>query len=312
MDADTGKVRYLISRDPATVYGPAKSKAASPVLPAEASVFAPLPGERGLRVFAFDPTLGTQLDTAGINEVTIQVPWERDAEEQDTWKWDLLGNTWKWLIGCKQQIVLCSSRSEFSVLTGPRWLAPSESSPQFHQQMVYAVAMRTIRNFENALGRRALWSPRPPTAPKKTQVDPSRVAPNIKESPKELMSREEEYVPRLRIYPHAMREANAYYSPAKKAILFGYFSNQPSTGRSNAETVFTCLSHDIIAHEVTHALLDGMHRRFSEPSNPTSLPFTRRSQTWWRCSSSFLCLEFFVIKSQLREEIWKARIAWAH
>ena len=36
------------------------------------------------------------------------------------------------------------------------------------------------------------------------------------------------YVPRLRIYPHALREANAYYSPTKKALLFGYF---PAAGR---------------------------------------------------------------------------------
>ena len=32
--------------------------------------------------------------------------------------------------------------------------------------------------------------------------------------------------------------------------------------------VFTCLSHDIIAHETTHALLDGMHRRYLTPTNP--------------------------------------------
>ena len=34
------------------------------------------------------------------------------------------------------------------------------------------------------------------------------------------------------------------------------------------QTVFTCLSHDIVAHETTHALLDGMHRHFTEPTNP--------------------------------------------
>ncbi len=87
--------------------------------------------------------------------------------------------------------------------------------------------------------------------------------------------KDEEYVQRLRIYPHALREANAYYSPAKKALLFGYF---PAPARAvgagpSRRTVFTCLSHDIIAHETTHALLDGMHRRFNEPSNPDVLAF---------------------------------------
>ena len=32
--------------------------------------------------------------------------------------------------------------------------------------------------------------------------------------------------------------------------------------------VFTALSHDIVAHETTHALLDGVHPRFNEPTNP--------------------------------------------
>ncbi len=38
-------------------------------------------------------------------------------------------------------------------------LPQSESNPQFHQQMVYAVAMRTISNFERALSRLVLWRP---------------------------------------------------------------------------------------------------------------------------------------------------------
>jgi hypothetical protein len=38
-------------------------------------------------------------------------------------------------------------------------------------------------------------------------------------------------------------------------------------------TVYTCLSHDIIAHEITHALLDGMHRRYVEATHIDSLAF---------------------------------------
>ena len=57
--------------------------------------------------------------------------------------------------------------------------------------------------------------------------------------------------------------------------MFGYF---PAVGTAPGDflpngLVFTCLSHDIIAHETTHALLDGMHRRFIEPSHRDTLAF---------------------------------------
>ncbi|HZD04978.1 MAG TPA: hypothetical protein VE173_08665, partial [Longimicrobiales bacterium] len=82
-------------------------------------------------------------------------------------------------------------------------------------------------------------------------------------------------MPRLRVYPHALREANAYYSPEKKALLFGYF---PAAAHIRGRALpggmtFTCLSHDVVAHETTHALLDGLHRRFIEASNPDVLAF---------------------------------------
>ena len=83
------------------------------------------------------------------------------------------------------------------------------------------------------------------------------------------------YVPQLRIYPHALREANAYYSPEKVALLFGYFNaNDDNTGEQlPGGMVFTCLSQDIVAHETTHALLDGMHRKFVNATNPDVLAF---------------------------------------
>jgi hypothetical protein len=124
----------------------------------------------------------------------------------------------------------------------------------FHQQMVYAVAMTTIKNFEKALGRKIQWSPHAYRAQNKYATD---------------------FVKRLRIYPHALREPNAYYSPLKKSLLFGYFSSMPDSPgvMLPGETIYTCLSHDIIAHEITHALLDGMHRRYVEATHVDSLAF---------------------------------------
>ena len=84
-----------------------------------------------------------------------------------------------------------------------------------------------------------------------------------------------EFVPRLRIYPHALRQANAFYDPNKKAILFGYFSATPANAQLQlpGSTVFTCLSHDIIAHETTHAILDGLHRRYIDATHPDTRAF---------------------------------------
>jgi hypothetical protein len=79
--------------------------------------------------------------------------------------------------------------------------------------MVYAVAMNTIDHFERALGRTALWA--------------NRLVRN-----KQGHIIDQRYVPRLRIYPHALREANAYYSPAKIALLFGYFHTRGAGPRS--------------------------------------------------------------------------------
>src|SRR5262249_55247634 len=87
--------------------------------------------------------------------------------------------------------------------------------------------------------------------------------------------KDDRYVQRLRIYPHALREDNAYYHPGKKALLFGYFparEAQPGEVYPSGIT-FTCLSHDIVAHETTHALLDGMHRNFNLEGSVDSLAF---------------------------------------
>ncbi len=202
---------------------------------------------RRLRVFAFDPGTGNRYANRNIREMTISVPWEMDPVSRND---KFFGPDGEYL-----QVVDYDPASgvfyEPVNLNAPEvlyndGLSPSEENPKFHQQMVYAVAMDTIALFEQALGRFVLWSP--------------RGFRNVEDST---------YVGQLRIYPHALRETNAFYHPVKKALLFGYFSAGQSRGSAPPNTtVFTCLSHDIIVHETCHAILDGMHSRFIEPSNP--------------------------------------------
>jgi len=208
----------------------------------------PSPNTRRLRIFSFDPALAARYDLAGVSGITIEIPWENDLRPGP--------------IGEYVEVIDIDPGSYAAYapvdLNSPSLLAtdglqPSESDPRFHQQMCYAVAMKTIQHFERALGRKALWSSH------RAQGGPGY---------------SENYVHRLRIYPHALRQQNAFYSPQKKALLLGYFVTTAKDGRNTpGTTVFSCLSHDIIAHETTHALLDGVHPRFNEPVNEDVLAF---------------------------------------
>ncbi|HYE33989.1 hypothetical protein [Methylocaldum sp.] len=208
------------------------------------------PTFRRLRAYAFDPSLSLDLDTAVLNETVLKIPWEEElgpgpvGEYLEVVDADPASNAFYPPVNLNDPRLL-----------GQDGLPPSEGNPQFHQQMVYAVAMMTIRNFEQSLGRLALWSPR------FVQGEDGKT--------------KAVFIRRLRCYPHALREANAFYSPEKKALLFGYFpASRVEPGRNlPGGVVFTCLSHDIIAHETTHALLDGLHKRFIEASNPDALAF---------------------------------------
>ena len=219
------------------------------------------PAYRKLKGYAFDPSLSLLIETVDINKIIYKVPWE-EPKEDSTNPMSRNGPLRPGPIGEYIEVIdFDPTIKKFYTpvdLNDPYLLAtdgfdPSESNPQFHQQMVYAVAMTTIKNFEKALGRKILWAPR------------------LLDDPKEY----ERYVSRLRIYPHAFRDANAYYSPLKKALLFGYFASTPMNSSISmpGSLVFTCLSHDIIAHEMTHAILDGLHRNYIRPTNPDVLAF---------------------------------------
>jgi hypothetical protein len=101
--------------------------------------------------------------------------------------------------------------------------------PAFRAQNVYAIVMRLLARFEAALGRRVAWS---------------------------FGGHQ------LHVAPHAFADANAYYSYDARGLFFGYFP------AASGETVYCCLSHDIVAHEATHAILDGFRESYMLPSHP--------------------------------------------
>ena len=106
--------------------------------------------------------------------------------------------------------------------------------PTFHAQNVYAIIMRILARFEFALGRRVRWS-----------FDGHQ----------------------LMVAPHAFADANAFYSKEDRALMFGYFRG------AKRKPIFTCLAHDVIVHETTHALLDGLRQRYMDPSSPEQAGF---------------------------------------
>ena len=199
------------------------------------------PEHRQLKAYAFDPTrgrtLGNYMTIKVRNEALKPGPVGRYLAVID---YDASNKCYYQPVNLNDENILLQNG-----------LAPSESDPRFHQQMVYAVASETIRRFEHALGRSIKWS--------------------FNRWRKEGADGPE----RLRIFPHALQEANAFYSRELEALLFGYFPASEGDSGSNipGQTVFTCLSHDIIAHEATHALVDSQRDFFMEATSPDAPAF---------------------------------------
>lgn len=126
-----------------------------------------------------------------------------------------------------------------AAILAQRGMRPAESDPRTHQQVVYAVAMSVIERFERFAGRRFRW-------------------------------RGDD---KLRIVPHAFEGRNAYFDKNRRAVLFGYFRADLRDPGANlpGQMMFTCLSVDVVAHEVTHAIVHRLRKYFSEPTHPDVL-----------------------------------------
>ncbi|UFH37719.1 hypothetical protein LNP22_13355 [Flavobacterium flavipigmentatum] len=245
---------------------------------------------RYLRGYTLDPGFSSQLDTMNFNQTVYRIRWE------DLKKPSRAVNASKNLTDPKDFIdPICINGEYFEIIDvdppsncyyeavnlnsievlSQNGLQPDEGNPKFHQQFVYTIAMKTLDSFEKALGRKVIWSPR-------------------------IKDKKTEYVAKIRIYPHGTRDANAYYDSNKKALIFGYFK---ASSRLNAKSfpggaVFTCLSPDIIAHEVTHAILDSIHPRFLESTNSDVAAFHEAFSDIIALLQRFTITE--LVESQLR------------
>jgi hypothetical protein len=109
------------------------------------------------------------------------------------------------------------------------FITSAVKNPFFHQVNAWAVVQRVLEFYEHpqALGRPVPWG-----------FDGNR----------------------LIVVPHAGYGENAFYDRATKSLQFFYFGDPENPG-------YTCLSHDIIAHETGHAVLDGIRPLYIE--NPS-------------------------------------------
>src|SRR5262245_20175182 len=95
------------------------------------------PPFRRLQGFAFDPSLQRDMQSAVINQMTFHVPWEENVAPAPTGEYLEVIDFDPASDACYEPIDL--NEPDKLATDG---LAPSDGDPKFHQQMVYAVAMK--------------------------------------------------------------------------------------------------------------------------------------------------------------------------
>lgn len=187
------------------------------------------PERRRLRIFAFDP----MISRAGDHRLTVEIPYRPIERTERYFRDDRLEVVDYDAATGRYYRAVDPNNTAIAMTQG---LEPLEQDPQFHQQMLYAVASKVLENFDRALGRRLRF----------LGGD------------------------RLRLFPHAFQARNAYFDADLNAVLFGYFPADEDDPGPNlpGQLIFTCLSHDIVAHEVSHAALSRLHAYYNEPTNP--------------------------------------------
>ncbi len=181
-----------------------------------------------------DPFVGKSDPQTNLDEET-KVPWEPNLADGPT----------------SSRFAIVDYNADTGALEPPAvWNEPSQAflgakgqkvdrsaadSFQFHQVSVWALLQCALAFYEDpsALGRSIPWA-----------FEGNR----------------------LIVVPHAGFGENAFYDRDSKSLQFYYFD-------SNGETIYTCLSSDIVHHEFGHAVLDGVRPLFNESTDPQTGAF---------------------------------------
>ena len=196
------------------------------------------PLTRPLRIYTLDPSVSHRI--GGV--ATVQVPYER-VEKGPIGALFEIDTT-----GAPPSLrgLPLDLDDPYLLMAGGQ--APSPGNGQFAAQMTYAVCSLTYAAFRRALGRDISWACDAPEGGGRM---------------------------RLTVRPFGMRQRNAGYSREGGDLCFGFFraGKKPAGFTVSKGLIFTALSHDVIAHETTHALLDGLRSSFAVPTNPDVLAF---------------------------------------
>ncbi|MEO7274871.1 MAG: peptidase M4 [Vicinamibacterales bacterium] len=186
---------------------------------------------RPLRIYTLDPSVSDRI--GGV--ATVNVPYEKLERGP-------IGSLFRIVSdGAPDPLVASALDLDDPTLLMSSGLSPSPANGLFHLQMVYAVCSLTYAAFRKALGREIAWATTP--------VDDGPL--------------------RLVVRPFGFEGSNAGYSREAGDLSFGYFSagDHAAGFTLRGGLIATALSHDIVAHETTHALLDGLRSSFMDPSN---------------------------------------------
>jgi hypothetical protein len=189
------------------------------------------PLARPLRIYTLDPSVSDRM--GGV--ATVLVPYEKLEPGPIGSLFAVNGE------GVPEPLSAAALDLDDPHLLLSSGLSPTPSNGRFHLQMVYAVCSLTYAAFRRALGRDIAWATTP-----------------VGRGPLRLVVR-----------PFGFNGRNAGYSREAGDLSFGFFNAEGKVAGFTLQNglICTALSHDIIAHETTHALLDGLRSSFLDPTN---------------------------------------------